>query len=335
LVGFKNCCYLTHVQFPISLEEIDGFWGCLSLSTVVFPFDGSLLRIKGFDICPSIQHLSMPASVERIEGFNWCRALTGIEFAPDSHLTTIIGFGHSAHLRAIRIPPSVEIFDALAGSAIETIEFPENGRLTDLGGLSECESLTGVRFPPTLKIIRGNAFHRCEMLHDLTFAPGSTIEEISGIMGCPKLERFSIQPTVTVLKGLVACDSLAHIDFEPGSRLRMIDGCSSLPALSHFQIPSLVESISLSSFRYCDSLRCLTFGRGIQIAHPTRSPLPLLSGHLTDEALCERPRRFIIYEGTGALKNSRRRIHVSLCCGSNPPPITRPQFRTMVIREKW
>jgi hypothetical protein len=118
LSGFQFCRRLLRIEIPVSVEIIDlnAFFGCHSLTEVIFPGDSRLRRLNGFQSCTQLSRIQIPASVQIItsSAFFGCNSLQEVIFATDGRLRILSGFQSCTQLFRIAIPASVEIITSSA-----------------------------------------------------------------------------------------------------------------------------------------------------------------------------------------------------------------------------
>jgi hypothetical protein len=99
---------ISRLDIPASIKSVHqrAFYGCSSLTRVVFAPNTQIHFIDGIWHCPSLFRIEIPASVEIIgdTGFLGCPKLSEVEFARDSRLRDIRGFRDCGSLCRIEIP---------------------------------------------------------------------------------------------------------------------------------------------------------------------------------------------------------------------------------------
>jgi hypothetical protein len=151
LSGFRSCNRLFRIEIPASVEVIyrNAFFGCHSLTEVIFPANSRLKILDGFHYCSGFFRIEIPASVEIInpEAFMGCNSLRELIFAADSHLKIIAGFLACFQLFRIEIPASVEVIDLVAFfgcNSLHAVVFPPDSRVREIHGFLNCESLSRI-----------------------------------------------------------------------------------------------------------------------------------------------------------------------------------------------
>lgn len=226
----------------------------------------SLVEISGNAFYDSkIESIVIPASVEFIgnSAFGYCRNMETVRFESDSKVEIIEGGWYGA-------------------SGMPT------------GVFQNCSKLKEINIPASVKIIKGGAFHGCELLTKVTFDEYSNLEELEGaydyrgsggrcrgaFAGCTSLTTISIPKNVKKIgvSTFANCSALQSVIFESDSKLEEIAGgfwpfggtygafinCS---ALSSISIPSKVNKIGPAAFKGCISLESVIFMSGSVLEH--------------------------------------------------------------------
>jgi hypothetical protein len=240
--GFSGCISLKRIQFPPSIERIDGFCDCPRLAVVVVSLCSRLTHIDGFHSCDRLPLFEIPRSLLLLNGFNRSPVVTELKFQENSKLRFLDGFERCSKLARIEVPASVEEIGQSKG---------------------------------------GRAFSVCPMLREVVFGHGSRCRNALLMQGkCPLLSRIEIPAGFDVNAFSYPMKWLDRVWIRRTGEwtffTRMHDGCCllSTPPISVTRIPRTVSderetytvsAISNSLLGFCNarSIEIPSFIRGV------------------------------------------------------------------------
>jgi hypothetical protein len=241
--AFFSCINLLSINIPDSVQTIgqSAFWGCRALASVIFESSDNLQKIGHYAFrSTGLDFITIPKSVTTIDGaFSDCPNLKVVTFEPGSRITEIgpETFGSCVSLQGIKLPDSVRKIGVTA---------------------FVCSGLTSITIPSAVEAIGSNAFYRCVLLRNVTFAKNSNLKKISerAFMGCQSLGAITLPPSVESIKAeaFADCDALHIVDFEAGSNLKTI-GTAAFQDSAHtrreplkINVPASVQKIHPGAF---------------------------------------------------------------------------------------
>jgi hypothetical protein len=221
-------------------------------------------------------------------------------YVPPDQTRSVEGIAKQAFLgnkilTSIRIPASVNSIgeDSFSScSNLTSINVAEDNLnyLSEDGVLYNKAKTTLIAYPigkkstsftvsASVTIISIGAFHRCDNLTNIYFAPNSQLETIgfAAFDYCTSLTNIEIPASVTIIgdSAFFLCENLANVNFSPNSQLKTIvqsafQNCYSLTSIT---IPAGVTSIAREAFLDCNNLREVTFlGDIVNIANDDSFP---------------------------------------------------------------
>lgn len=127
--AFANCCALTHIILPPSINTIaeGAFENCEMLNDIILPYNLTVITKNSFQSCKSLTFISIPTNVNTIEdnAFQNCFNIKHIEFTP-----VITSIGEYAFSKC-NLLTSVNLYDI---------------NIIGNKAFSDCLSLTSVTF---------------------------------------------------------------------------------------------------------------------------------------------------------------------------------------------
>lgn len=319
--AFRNNSNLEKVTIYPTLEKIVGsFYGCTSLTTILFPNGTSLKEILAdtnekdlflnpaygyktkysgaFQNCTSLKSFTIPASVVTLDkkSFKGCTSLETIEFENGTTIQTLAG------------GPSAE-YGYKTGFCYWDVS---------CGVFSECKSLKSIKIPSSVKTIEDFAFYNCSSLEKIEYGTNSQITSL-GVCTfgyCTSLSTVSIPASLTKLPWCLfyRCSALNDVKFSNQSKLTTLETnsicgpffqCDNLKTLSlpegitslacyslgdvgleSITIPASVTTIEAGAF-FCDeTLKIVTFAKGSKIEVLTGSTASSGSGYYSTFVGC-------------------------------------------------
>lgn len=163
---------LRHLIIPDGFWKIENwaFWGCGTLTDVVFPNSVSRIGERAFGSCTNLKNITLPNGVTDIlpYAFAGCSSLTNVTL-PDSVSYIARGaFSNCSNLRDIVWPKELEIISENTFSDCSNlinIVIPNNVTEIERCAFFGCGSLSEVIIPPSVLRVDESAFARC---YDLT-----------------------------------------------------------------------------------------------------------------------------------------------------------------------
>jgi hypothetical protein len=110
ICGFDECRAIKQLEFPPSLEVLDGFncsgQYCDLLHEIVLPPDGRLTVVRGLSKCARVGRLEIPASVREVTaaGFKDFRSVEELVFAEENKIVEMKGFHDCAMTMIVNRP---------------------------------------------------------------------------------------------------------------------------------------------------------------------------------------------------------------------------------------
>ncbi len=197
--AFWNCKYLETVEFPSTLEEIEGgaFKNCHSLSCVRLPEGLRSIYDSAFAFCRGMSELYLPSTLEHVGfgAFYSCRALEKVSFAKGGRCDVVGAFFHCEKLCEVELPDETEIIDQSAFygcKSLEHITLPKKLRVIGNGVFAHCTALREIEFPSTLEEIRQSAFAGCEKLRKIAIPVTVRTIGSEAFADCTALESVEI-----------------------------------------------------------------------------------------------------------------------------------------------
>jgi hypothetical protein len=160
---------------PPFIEEIDGFYGFVSIEFVRFGIGSCVREIRGFTQCKSLHRIEIPSSTEIVSGFHSCDSLTEVMFESNNRIREIHAFDHCKSLPEIEIPASLEILRGFNHcSKLTKIVFPPAGRVQVVEGFLGC-LISSIEIPALVESIIG---FDTRWLSQVVVAEGTVIKTI-------------------------------------------------------------------------------------------------------------------------------------------------------------
>lgn len=262
--AFRNNSNLEKVTIYPTLEKIVGsFYGCTSLTTIVFENGTSLKEILAdtseedlflnpaygyktkycgaFQNCTSLKSFTIPASVSTLDkkSFKGCTSLETITFEQGTKLETLCG------------GPSVE-YGYKTGYCYWDVS---------CGVFSECKSLKSITIPSSIKRIEDFVFYNCSSLENVVFSNSMNVSSLGiGTFGyCSSLKSITIPDGVQKLPWCLFhyCNALNNVIFSKNSSITLLEAnsiygpffqCDNLKTLS---LPEGITSLACYSLGFC------------------------------------------------------------------------------------
>ena len=284
--AFKDCRSLEKVELPGKMTHIpaNAFENCGQLKTVSFRGwqgntvpNGTTIGSGAFFGCGSLTDLRLPEDLGEIKShtFDGCVSLEQMDIPPNVTLIGNAAFKNCRELRTIRFPASLtglgkSVFSGC--TALESVADMDRTGVTVIQNntFEFCSHLETLALPRTLKRIRGHAFEECSRLTvPRGFLPNSLeVIEDAAFQGCSSIECIRIPKGIKEIGSYTFknCGSLKEISLP--DHIRHIGQsafycCSSLSS-EEFELPADLESLGISAFAYCRSLREIRIPCGIQ-----------------------------------------------------------------------
>lgn len=228
--GAFTSCNIAQLALPDGLREIGdrAFHNCHPLASVRIPSSVSRIGCEAFGCNPS------SAWRRSLLTEGWEPAMFSLERIDvdedNEHYTSSGGVLLTKDLKGIiRVPVP----------AAGTYVVPDGVIKIDVAAFEGCH-IEEVEIPASVRAIGKRAFASCRKLEKVTFAEGSTLEELGALAfsDCERLESFVIPASTRRLEygALGECSSLKEVIVEPGSKLESIAehafaGCKALESV--------------------------------------------------------------------------------------------------------
>jgi len=239
--AFFGCDSLTNVIFSDSLTGIgnSSFSYCRNLTNLTFP--KSLINIgeNAFSSCSSLSMVTLPDNLNSIEEstFEHCVAIDNITITKNITSIGDSAFSCCKNLRNITIPNTVTKIGKFA--------------------FSRCESLECISIPDSVEEIGIHAFSECKQLKSISISKKLTTISSGMLEHCRKLKNIVIPDSVTVIDyhAFEACNSLTNINI-PDSVINIEDyAFSSCCNLESINLPCNIKEFGNGVFAGCYNLK--------------------------------------------------------------------------------
>lgn len=203
--AFNDCHYITSVDMPDTVEEIDmSFGACYKLEDVNLSENLATLD-ESFSSCYSLTEINIPGSVEYLSGFRYCYALENVEFELNCDIETIgfAAFDFCYSLKDFDIPYGVEKIEnhAFEGCySLGRVYIPATVKSIGKCAFHECD-LRALHIPEGVEVIGENAFDACNKL-EYAYIPASLKSIGEGaFFNCSDLKNVFVEGTDTSFDG--------------------------------------------------------------------------------------------------------------------------------------
>lgn len=165
--AFYNCCDLTTVNLPSSLQSIGvkAFEGCTYLERITIPANTLNVGAGAFKDCTSLYYINVNSTNPYLS------ATGGVLFNKDK--TEIICYPSALAGTTYTIPSTVK---TIADEAFEnclqlnSVIIPDGMEYIGNSAFINCSSITSITLPNSVKYIGEEAFYRCSSLTQLTLS---------------------------------------------------------------------------------------------------------------------------------------------------------------------
>ena len=203
---------------------------------------------QAFYRCYMLKSIYMPDSVTEIgkEVFEDCFRLSDIHFSKNLTDIGVAAFRNCKNITNIQLPESLERFGVSAFngcSLLQSIDIPTHVMVIPAYAFEGCQSLRKCSCKRKLKRIEERAFHWCVNLEYIEFEQQD--------------EFYWQYPSELKLHKVSVLSGIEHYAFE---------GCTSL---NHLVLPNSITFIGKCAFRYCYSLRDISFGSKLEAVNET------------------------------------------------------------------
>lgn len=282
--AFHGCDKITSVTIPASIKTIDrfAFTSCSKLTEVKFEAGSQLESIgdRAFEHCSNLKSITIPKSVTSIyeNPFTLCSSLTAINveagntaYVSDGGAlfniakTTLINYPAKSTATTYTVPASVKEIKNYAffkAEKLTAINFEANSQLDSIGGyvFSGCSNIKSITIPKSVTSIGPCTFTSCEKLSSINVEDGNKafiaiddaliykVKDLARLIAYPagkNITSITIPAVVTEIEyaTFAGFERLVSVDFEEGSKL---------------------ETIGLSAFEGCKSLKTITFPKSLK-----------------------------------------------------------------------
>ena len=169
-LAFAGCSALTSLDFSVTaLKTLDvgAFWGCSSLSELIFGEDLETVGAYAFCQCAAVTSVKLPASVTYVgeRAFSNCDSLAELDLG-STEIIGALAFSKCISLKELTLPATVkEVGDfAFFCAGIEKINFSEGLERIGACAFYRLEGLSSLSLPASLEYIGENAFRDCVRL---------------------------------------------------------------------------------------------------------------------------------------------------------------------------
>lgn len=272
-------CELTSIKISSNIRTIskDAFWGCKSLSNVIFESNSELKVIEdhAFFLCEALTTLELPNTVTSIgrQAFfstsiktakipAWASRYIGEHIANRVLESVVITSGE-------KIP--IWAFEGC--SSLKEVSILSNLTSIDKGAFSDCVELTSIEIPSSVTSIGKDAFLECDLLVkvdyfgtidqwaeiDFTTSSSNPLGSGAGLYINDKLvEEIEIKKATRINSyAFYNYKSLKSLNM--GENVRYIGMCAfANTGLKSVDIPNTVTNIGQCAFSQCNSLESIT-----------------------------------------------------------------------------
>lgn len=177
--AFNGNRTITSVTIPSSVKTVQGFDGCLNLTSVRMSEGVTTIGDNAFRRCSKLTGLTIPNSVTKIGS----RALS-----------------ECTSLNSIRIPSGVTKLEEglfLGSSALTSVSLPDTITEFEHNVFNSCASLTNVAIPASVQEMANGEFYGCTSLKSIAIPDGITSIGFNFFFGCTALKSITIPASVT------------------------------------------------------------------------------------------------------------------------------------------
>ena len=165
-------------------------------------------------------------------------------------------FDRCYNLRSITIPSNITSIgdDAFSDcGSLENITFEANSQLQSIGygAFFKCNNITSITIPSGVTFIGSNAFHGCQFTN-INIPSSVTSIGSDAFLGCSKLQSITVDPNnsnYSSVDGVLFNKDITELIKYPTGNIS-----------TSYSIPDSVTSIRNNAFRFCMSLKSVTFG---------------------------------------------------------------------------
>lgn len=244
--AFAKCSSLSSIAIPAGVTSIGtfAFSQCASLLNVVIPSGVPSIGTSTFELCTALESVTIPYSVVSIgnNAFRSCTSLTSF-YLPTTSINTIGSnvFEGCSSLQSIEVSSSSPSYSSQNGALFNKAQttllvYPR-------GKVGPCVIPFGVTF------IGAEAFRFCVGVTGIEIPTTVSNYGVDTFVGCSALTSFTVLPGGSFLGGTGSLYSLS------GKSLLAYPGGLG----GNVVIPSTVTTVSVSAFRYNDTLTSVTF----------------------------------------------------------------------------
>lgn len=293
---FRDCKKMTQATISNNLETLGpyAFYGCSALTSVTIPDSVKTIEQGAFYNCSGITSMTIPDGVTAIgeSAFSGCSSLTSISI-PGS-VTSIgdslfIGCSRLASIIVDSSNPAYTVIDnvlftkdmkqliSCAGSKSGVYQIPNGVSSINSNAFNYCSKLTSVIIPDSVTIICSQAFSGCSGLIDVSIPNSVTTIEFYAFSGCSSMTSLHIPASVTDIGGSAFqfCYDLATLTVDSknpnyasvdnvlfSKDMKTLILCP-MTKTGVYEIPSGVETIGASAFKYCTGLTSVIIPDGV------------------------------------------------------------------------
>ena len=271
---------LASVAVPETVEYVEGFRDCKSLSTVTIGADTEYSSYSFYGTP------WMKAQGEFVVNGDTLVAYQG-EAAEVTVPAGVKRIGEDASagvwktLTSVSLPAGLEEIGSWAFSGCEklaAIDIPDSVISIGNGAFDSCCALTSVTVPSKVKSIGNCAFGYCEKLASVTLPEGLEYIGSEAFTYCVSLASIAIPSTVESIadETFSCCDLLASVSIPASVEWIGSGAFSYCVSLASVDIPASVEWISSRAFENCSALATVTGCAGVSdLGYKVFSDTPL------------------------------------------------------------
>lgn len=168
---------ITKVYLPEGIEEIDGFYNCISLREVNIPKSAKKICGDAFSNCRKLKKVDLPEGLRSIESYAFaeCKSLTQVAIPDTVTELEAYAFEDCMNLESVVLPSGLK----------KIKEYTFRG----------CEELKSISLPSNLKSIGDSAFCHCIKLESITIPKKVTKISASAFAYCTDLKKITVKGT--------------------------------------------------------------------------------------------------------------------------------------------
>ena len=271
----------TYQDIPITLVKNDGFSGCESIKSIIFPKYLSVIDSGVIRGCPTLKSISVKKGNKNFHSDGNCIIHTFTKTIVVGCKTSVIPTDHSVrgigdYAFSVGSPANMVIPDNIlfigngafyCNEHLESITCSDRLGTIGLDAFRGCTNLKRVSLGSGIISIQEHAFASCRSLESIVIPEGVKSIGSSTFAYCDNLSYVSLPESLIRINGgaFYKCTSLKSIDLP--SNLSTIDksafyGCT---ALTKIIIPDSVKKIGVAAFENCTSLIAVVLGNTVEV----------------------------------------------------------------------